>query len=201
MRTHNPHRLFSGFSGRLKSKRSAHVSTNKKAGHFNAWPIFNSQVHASSFFRARGFFNMHQTAFRQFAGMTARSCVFGLLLDKPVVRPEALRIAIAGIHEFDVMADHAHDAETRILRRGHALISGEEFLHLLLFTGLRVQVDGVEFILRQATIRIGLELDGLLRLDHDVLRLHSRSSQTHNGENNGNSHFHIYPPERVGYSG
>jgi len=45
----------------------------------------------------------------------------GLLFDKPVVSPETLRVAIAGIHEFDVMPDHANYAEIRIFGRRNAL--------------------------------------------------------------------------------
>ncbi|AIP33223.1 hypothetical protein DR64_2151 [Paraburkholderia xenovorans LB400] len=36
---------------------------------------------------------------------------FSLLLDESIVRPKTLRVAIAGIHEFDVVSDHAHNAE------------------------------------------------------------------------------------------
>jgi hypothetical protein len=40
MQTHNPHRLFSGSSGRLKSKRSAQVSANKKGRAFQCLADF-----------------------------------------------------------------------------------------------------------------------------------------------------------------
>ena len=35
-----------------------------------------------------------------------------LLLDESIVCPKTLRIAIGGIHEFDIVADHANHAET-----------------------------------------------------------------------------------------
>ncbi len=55
-------------------------------------------------------------------------------------------MSLLRIHEFEIVADNAHDAEARILRRGNALISGEELLHFLLFAGLRVLTDGVELV-------------------------------------------------------
>jgi hypothetical protein len=36
---------------------------------------------------------------------------YRLLLDESIAGPEPFSIAIAGIHEFDVMADHAHHTE------------------------------------------------------------------------------------------
>src|SRR6266702_406492 len=110
----------------------------------------NSQFHRLRLFKAGGFTRAtsHSRVSRE-----CRRLV--LLFDESIVCPEALGIAIAGIHEFDIMADHANDSETRVFRRGDALISGEEFLHFLLFAGLRMMVGGVELILRQTAIRIG----------------------------------------------
>src|ERR1700753_617015 len=102
---------------------------------------------------------------------------FSLLLDKSIVRPKTLRIAITRVHKFDVVTDYADNAEARVLRSRNALRPRTAFLHLLLFAGFRMLVGRVEFIFRQAAICIGLELDGLLRLDHDVLRLNSSGSQ------------------------
>src|SRR5690349_17238315 len=56
-----------------------------------------------------------------------------LLLDEFRVGPQPFGIAVAGVHEFDVPADDAHDTEVRMLGRRQALVAGEIFLHLLLF--------------------------------------------------------------------
>src|SRR5579863_9441762 len=47
----------------------------------------------------------------------------GSLLDEAVARPETLRVAVAGIHEFDVVANHAHDAEIGVLGCRQTLIA------------------------------------------------------------------------------
>jgi hypothetical protein len=190
MRIDSPHRLFYRFHFIEK------MGTNKNGWARNAQPLYNSQVHSPTGFKSRWVYAENQTP-RRLAGTLA----FSLLLNKSIVCPEALRVAIGGIHKFDIMADHAHNAETGVLRRGDALISGEEFLHLLLFAGLRMLIGSVEFIFRQAAIRIGLELDRLLRLDHGVLRLNRSGSQTRNGENKGDSHFHIFLRCGLNYSG
>jgi hypothetical protein len=140
-------------------------------------------------------------SFRQLAESLRPQCSIRSLLDKAIVRPEALRVAIAGIHELEVVTDDTHDAEARILRRRNALIPGEELLHFLLFTGLRVLIDGVELVFRQTAVRVGFELNGLLRLDHDVLRLNTCGSQTCNGENQGESSFHMFLRVRAECSG
>jgi len=90
MRIENSHRLFY----RLHILEKA--SGNKNGRARNAQPFYNSQVHSPWLLP------------RRFAGALA----FGLLFDESIVCPEALRITIAGIHEFDIMADHAHNAET-----------------------------------------------------------------------------------------
>lgn len=59
-----------------------------------------------------------------------------------------MRIAICGIHEFDIMADNLHYTEMSAFRSRYALKSREEFLHFLLLARLSVLIGGIEFVLR-----------------------------------------------------
>jgi hypothetical protein len=63
-----------------------------------------------------------------------------LLVDEAIGGPHALRIAIRGIDEFDVVPDYAHHAKMRIYRSRYALVAFEKLLHTLMLAGSRVLI-------------------------------------------------------------
>jgi hypothetical protein len=94
-----------------------------------------------------------------------------LLLNKSICSPHALSIAIRGIYKLDIMADYANYAETSVFRCRQTLKPREEFLHFLMLAGLSMLIGGIEFILRQTSVRIRQKTECLLWLNILVLSL------------------------------
>ncbi|MBC8641189.1 hypothetical protein IAG25_30675 [Caballeronia sp. EK] len=115
------------------------------------------------------------------------------MVDESIRSPHALRVAIGGVDEFNVMAHHANHAKMRIDWSRNAFEAFEKLLHLLMLAGFRVLIGRIELVLGQAAIRIRPESECLLSLNDAVLGLRRGNDckQTHHREKSADAFLHV----------